>query len=95
MTDFRTLDQVDVRGKRVLLRVGRVGDRTRIERVMPTIKELADKGGKVILLSHLGRPKGAPQERPAHPVVAIVGGAKVSSKLDLLGNLLNKVDILY
>jgi phosphoglycerate kinase len=33
-------------------------------------------------------------ERPAHPVVAIVGGAKVSSKLDLLGNLLNKVDIL-
>jgi phosphoglycerate kinase len=216
MTGFRTLDQADVHGKRVLLRVdfnvpiqdGKVSDLTRIERVAPTIAEIADKGGKVILLSHLGRPKGAPDpkqslrpvaaalsnilgrpvafapdcigstaeaavgamqpgdilclentrfhkeeekndknfvsalaklgdiwvsdafsaahrahasteglghvlppyagraieaeldalarvlERPAHPVVAIVGGAKVSSKLGLLGNLLTKVDVL-
>jgi phosphoglycerate kinase len=216
MTGFRTLDQADVHGKRVLLRVdfnvpiqdGKVSDLTRIERVAPTIAEIADKGGKVILLSHLGRPKGAPDpkqslrpvaaalsnilgrpvafapdcigsaaeaavgamqpgdilclentrfhkeeekndknfvsalaklgdiwvsdafsaahrahasteglghvlppyagraieaeldalarvlERPAHPVVAIVGGAKVSSKLDLLGNLLTKVDVV-
>jgi len=63
---FRTLDDVDVRGKRVLVRVdlnvpvenGRVADATRIERVVPTIREIADKGGKVILLSHFGRPKG-------------------------------------
>ncbi|WP_424360902.1 phosphoglycerate kinase [Methylocystis parvus] len=66
MTSFRTLDDVDVKGKRVLLRVdlnvpmegGRVTDATRIERILPTINELADKGAKVILLSHYGRPKG-------------------------------------
>ena len=65
---FRTLDDADVAGKRVLLRVdlnvptenGRVTDATRIERVAPTITEIADKGGKVILLAHFGRPKGGP-----------------------------------
>src|SRR6266481_6678478 len=63
---FRTLDEADVRGKRVLVRVdlnvpvenGKVADTTRIERVAPTIREIADKGGKVILLSHFGRPNG-------------------------------------
>ena len=67
---FRTLDDADVAGKRVLLRVdlnvptenGRVTDTTRIERVAPTIEEIADKGGKVILLAHFGRPKGGPDE---------------------------------
>ena len=37
---------------------GKVDDATRIERMAPTIREIADKGGKVILLSHFGRPKG-------------------------------------
>src|ERR1700758_3273752 len=63
---FRTLDDVDVKGKRVLLRVdlnvpmesGRVTDTTRLERVEPTITEISQKGGKVILLAHFGRPKG-------------------------------------
>jgi phosphoglycerate kinase len=63
---FRTLDDVDVKGKRVLLRVdlnvpmegGRISDATRLERVAPTITEIAGKGGKVILLAHFGRPKG-------------------------------------
>jgi len=63
---FRTLDDVDVRAKRVLLRVDlnvpmeqrRVTDATRLERVAPTITEIAGKGGKVILLAHFGRPKG-------------------------------------
>src|SRR5947208_8507818 len=66
MVAIRTLDEADLRGKRVLLRVdlnvpledGKVGDLTRIERVAPTIREIADKGGKAILLSHFGRPKG-------------------------------------
>ena len=63
---FRTLDHADVKGKRVLMRVdlnvpyenGVVSDATRIERTAPSITELADKGAKVILLSHFGRPKG-------------------------------------
>ncbi|GBQ48570.1 phosphoglycerate kinase [Acetobacter ghanensis] len=63
---FATLDKLDPKGKRVLLRVdlnvpmkdGQVTDQTRIERVVPTIRELADKGGRVILLSHFDRPKG-------------------------------------
>jgi phosphoglycerate kinase len=67
MADFRTLDDLtDIAGKRVLLRVdlnvpmadGAVTDRTRIERVVPTISELSRNGAKVILLAHFGRPKG-------------------------------------
>src|SRR5882724_10017753 len=192
MSTFRALDDVDLRGKRVLLRVdlnvpmenGKVTDATRIERVAPTITEIADKGGKVILLAHFGRPVafaddcigavamaavdamkpgdilclentrfhkdeekndpgfiaelakigdiyvndafsaahrahasteglarvlpgyagrtlqaelealGKALDAPARPVAAIVGGAKVSTKLDLLGNLIAKVDVL-
>jgi phosphoglycerate kinase len=62
----RTLDDMELAGKRVLVRVdlnvpvrdGRVTDWTRIDRVLPTIGEIARKGGKVILLSHFGRPRG-------------------------------------
>ncbi|WP_274627228.1 phosphoglycerate kinase [Arvimicrobium flavum] len=69
MTKFKTLDLIgDVKGKRVLVRVdlnvpmadGKVTDATRIERVAPTIIELSDKGARVILLAHFGRPKGGP-----------------------------------
>jgi Phosphoglycerate kinase len=75
---FRTLDDVDLRGKRVLLRVdlnvpmadGEVGDPTRIERMAPTVAEIAAKGGKVILLSHFGRPKGRNAEDSLRPVAA-------------------------
>src|SRR6476620_6479219 len=75
---FRTLDDVDVRGKRVLLRVdlnvpmdnGRVTDATRLERVAPTITEISDKGGKVILLAHFGRPKGRDAKDSLRPVAA-------------------------
>src|SRR5271167_2439239 len=78
---FRTLDDADLAGKRVLLRVdlnlptenGRVTDATRIERVASTITEIADKGGKVILLAHFGRPKGGPDEANSlKPVAAAV-----------------------
>jgi phosphoglycerate kinase len=79
-TAFRTLDQADVNGKRVLLRVdlnvpmenGKVADATRIERVAPTIAEIADKGGKVILLAHFGRPKGFDPKDSLKPVAAEV-----------------------
>jgi phosphoglycerate kinase len=63
---FKTLDDLDVAGKRVLVRVdlnvpmrqGLVADMTRIERILPTIRELKDKKARVILISHFGRPKG-------------------------------------
>src|SRR5437868_8194083 len=75
---FRTLDDVDVKGKRVLLRVdlnvpaenGRVTDLTRLERVAPTISEISGKGGKVILLAHFGRPKGRDAKESLKPVAA-------------------------
>ncbi|GGJ03779.1 phosphoglycerate kinase [Neoroseomonas lacus] len=213
---YRTIDALDAHGKRVLLRAdlnvpvrdGLITDRTRIERLCPTIAELANDGARVIVCSHFDRPKGrrvpemslkplqealaaalrrpvawaddcigpeaeaavaalqdgeilllentrfhAGEEKndpamaaalarladayvndafsaahrahastegvahllpsfagrlmeaelkaldaalgnPARPVVAIVGGAKVSTKLDLLGNLMKKVDVL-
>jgi phosphoglycerate kinase len=217
MAAFKTLDDLDPDGKTVLVRVdfnvplrdGRVADATRIVRSLPTIEELARRGARVVLISHLGRPKGArvpelslaplraalaerlpgrrvvfagdcvgPEaeaaladlgagevallenlrfhpgeeandgdfaaalaalgdlyvddafavahrahasvsalahllpaaagrlmqaeldnlgaalERPEHPVMALIGGAKISTKLDLLGNLLDKADVL-
>lgn len=66
MTEFKTVDDLRVKGKRVLVRAdlnvpmkdGRIGDATRIERTAPGLIELADKGAKVIVISHLGRPGG-------------------------------------
>ena len=63
---YRSLDDMDFADKRVLVRVdlnvpmedGKVTDTTRIERVLPTIRDIAAKNGKVILLAHFGRPKG-------------------------------------
>jgi phosphoglycerate kinase len=77
---FRTLDHADVKGKRVLMRVdlnvpyenGVVSDATRIERIAPSITELADKGAKVILMSHFGRPKGRDASQSLKPVAAEV-----------------------
>jgi phosphoglycerate kinase len=213
MPAFRTLDDANLKGKRVVCRVdlnvpvadGKVTDATRIERVVPTLREILDKGAALIVIAHFDRPKGkvvpemslkpvaaaleeklghkvrfvftdwqsAPKvdvkpgevvlmentryhggeekndagfarmladlghiyindafsaahrahsstegiarlipahagrameaelkalavalETPKRPVVAVVGGAKVSSKLDLLGNLVKKVDAL-
>src|SRR5436305_2502041 len=78
MPNFRTLDDVDVTAKRVLLRVdlnvpmenGRVTDATRLERVAPTITEISDKGGEVILRAHFGRPKGRNAKDSLKPVAA-------------------------
>ncbi|MGC2126003.1 MAG: phosphoglycerate kinase, partial [Xanthobacteraceae bacterium] len=80
MQSFRSLDDADVKGKRVLVRVdlnvpmagGKVADVSRIERNMPTITEISDRGGKVILLSHYGRPKGRDPRESLKPVAAAV-----------------------
>ena len=81
MAAFRTLDEADVAGRRVLVRVdlnvpvkdGKVTDATRIERVAPTVAELAGKGAKVVLLAHFGRPRGAPD--PAQSLAPIARAA--------------------
>ncbi|MBG6208640.1 phosphoglycerate kinase [Labrenzia sp. EL_126] len=97
---FKTLDDLnDISGKRVLVRVdlnvpmdsGRITDTTRIERVLPTIRELSEKGAKVILLAHFGRPKG---ERvadmslaPVAPAVAELLGKPVAFTDDCVGGV--------
>ena len=63
---WKTLDDMNFAGKRALVRVdinvpvenGIVTDTTRIERILPTVDDIQDKGGKVILMAHFGRPKG-------------------------------------
>jgi phosphoglycerate kinase len=97
MTAFRTLDDADVKGKRVLLRLdlnvpmenGIVSDLTRIERVAPTITEIVNKGGKVIVLAHFGRPKGPDPKESLKPVaaeVARVMGRSVAFAEDTIGD---------
>jgi phosphoglycerate kinase len=97
MPNFRTLDDADVKNKRVLLRVdlnvpmenGKVSDATRIERMAPTITEIADNGGKVILISHFGRPKGPNPKDSLKPVAAAVAeiiGRPVAFAADCIGD---------
>ncbi len=102
MTNFRTLDHVDVKGKRVLVRVdlnvpldhGVVTDATRIERVAPALTELADAGAKVILLSHFGRPKGKrdPKDslKPVAAEVAHILKRPVKFVEDCIGDVAEK-----
>jgi phosphoglycerate kinase len=67
----KTVTDVDVRGKKVLMRVdfnvpldgGKITDDRRIVQAMPTIKSVVERGGRLILMSHLGRPKGGPEPK--------------------------------
>jgi phosphoglycerate kinase len=99
MAGFRTLDAIgDVKGKRVLVRVdlnvpvadGKVTDATRIERVAPTITELADKGARVVLLAHFGRPKDGPTPEfslePIARATSEVIGRPVGFAADCIGD---------
>jgi phosphoglycerate kinase len=101
MTSFRSLDEADVKGKRVLVRVdfnvpmdnGKLADATRIERAAPTIREIADKGGKVILLSHFGRPKGREPRDSLEPIAAAAAGVigrPVAFAADCIGDVAEK-----
>ena len=95
---FRTLDKAELKGKRVLVRVdlnlpmtdGKVADDTRVRAVAPTIREIADKGGKVILLAHFGRPKGGREEKYSLkqivPAVSAVVGRPVGFAEDCVGD---------
>ena len=83
MTAFRTLDDADLPSKRALVRVdlnvpmdnGAVSDTTRIDRILPTIREISDKGAKVILLAHFGRPKGRDDKNSLKQVVPALAHA--------------------
>jgi phosphoglycerate kinase len=98
MAKFRTLDDIDVHGKRVLLRAdlnvpvkdGVVTDATRIERLAPTIETLTDRGAKVIVMSHFGRPKGGPDPALSLRVLIVplekaIGGRRVTFAADCIG----------
>ena len=93
MSGFSTLDDVDVAGKTVLLRAdlnvpmkdGKVSDTTRIERILPGLHELMEKGAGIAVLTHFGRPKGrVVAEMSLEPVAAAMG--------DLLGKPLHFAD---
>ena len=104
MTSFRTLDDLDVAGKRVLLRAdfnvpmkgGKVTDLTRIERGAVTIRELADRGAKIVVLSHFGRPDGKRvPEMSLKPIAAalsgVLEGKPVAFAEDCIGPAAGKV----
>jgi len=97
MPRFKTLDDFDPKGKRVLLRAdlnvpvkdGRVTDATRIARLVPTIRELAERGARVIVTSHFGRPKDRENELSLRPLAQALGealgGRKVAFAADCVG----------
>ena len=98
MPAFRTLDDIDVTDKRVLVRAdlnvpvkdGPVTDTTRIDRTAMTLRELTERGARVVVLSHFGRPKGkAVPEMSLRPVVAplsaALGGRPVAFAEDCVG----------
>jgi len=98
MAALRTLDGVDVRGRTVLVRAdfnvpmdnGVVTDATRIVRGARTVRELADAGARVVVISHFGRPKGEHKpELSLRPVVEplreALGGAEVRFVADIAG----------
>ena len=77
----KTLDDIDIQGRRILVRVdfnvplseGEVGDDSRIEAAVPTLRELLEQGATLTLLSHLGRPKGPDKSLTMRPVAARLG----------------------
>lgn len=98
MSAFKTIDDMDVAGKRVLVRAdlnvpmheGKPSDTTRIDRSAPTIKDLAAKGAKVIVLSHFGRPKGQVVAelslKPVADAMAHALGCDVAFATDTIGD---------
>jgi phosphoglycerate kinase len=94
--NFRTLDDASLDGKRILVRVdlnvpmeaGKVSDDTRLRAAAHTIREISDKGGKAILLSHFGRPKGRDEKQSLQQVIAALAdviGKPVSFAADCIG----------
>ncbi len=100
MTAFKTLDDIgDVTGKRVLVRVdlnvpmedGKITDLTRIERVAPTIIELSDKGAKVVLMAHFGRPKEGPDPKLSLEPIARATAEVIGRPVAFIGDSVGAV----
>ena len=97
MFNKKTVRDIDVKGKRVLVRVdynvpikeGKVGDDTRIRAAMPTLNYLLEHGAAVILCSHLGRPKGGPDPKyslkPVAEYLSQLSGKSVAFAEDCVG----------
>jgi len=92
----KTINDVDVAGKRVLMRVdfnvpieeGRISDDRRIREALPSIRSVIDRGGKLILMSHLGRPKGPDPKQSLRPVAERLSqllGKPVAFAADIIG----------
>lgn len=99
MSKIKSIDDIDAKGKKVLVRVdfnvpikdGEVTDDTRIQRALPTINKLVDQGAKVIIASHLGRPSGTGYEEafslaPAAKRLSELVDANVSLASDISGD---------
>jgi len=94
---WKTLDDMELDGKVVLVRVdinvpvedGRVTDATRIEKIVPTVKDILARGGKPVLLAHYGRPKGKPVAEMSLkltlPALEAALGQRVSFAEDCIG----------
>jgi phosphoglycerate kinase len=94
----KTVADVDVKGKKVLMRVdfnvpldgSTITDDRRITQALPTIKSVIDRGGRLILMSHLGRPKGGPEAKyslkPCADHLSKLLGKKVTFTSDCIGN---------
>jgi phosphoglycerate kinase len=94
---FLTLDDIPLSGKTVLLRAdlnlpvvnGKVTERARLERLLPTLKELKEKGARIVLLSHFGRPEGKPDPRfSLRPIAKELGdllGESIAFAEDCIG----------
>ncbi len=89
---YKGIDGVDVKGKRVIVRAdlnvplvgGQISDATRIERILPTVKDLAARGAKVVIISHFGRPEG--QKNPKYTLKPVA---------EKLGELLGGVPVRF
>jgi len=97
MTMKRTLEDLEVRGLRVLVRLDlnvpldeqqRITDDRRIRAALPTLQRLVENGGRLILMSHLGRPAGRPDDRLKFSLAPVAErlGALLGKKVTLLGD---------
>jgi len=100
----KTISELDIAGRRVFIRVdfnvpltpaGAVADDTRVRESLPTIKHAIDKGARVVLASHLGRPKGRPDKKLSLEPVAVklaeLLGAEVALTDEPVGDGARKV----